>query len=243
MHKLTKAFVLTMFSLLTAQSSYANYPNYGGYSSYPQRQATYSQDLYNQAPPDMSGEDSFMMQSSHRMNQMRQANRNMMTQDRYMIREGYDPNENYYGGSASNIQGTYRTYPNQEQIMQGGYNQGGYSQGYAGMPQSYPFNENYPNAPRNDNYPNAPRNDNQQKRQGNASNKMASYGYQSYPYQPDMQDQYIGNSTHDMPPSPGMNRGTANTDTHANWDTTDDQTARQSSANTKQSPRWNTRNQ
>jgi hypothetical protein len=299
-----------MFSLITTQSSYANYG--GGYSNYPQGQAAYSQNLYNQGPPDMSGEDAFMMQSSNRMNQMRQSNRNMISHDRNMMREGYDVNENYYGGQASNIQGSYRSYPNQEQMMRGGYHgvagQGEYSQSYnnAAIPQSYPLNQNYPNAPRysqqrgnapmegrsqgysmpqnrpsynappagygyyeypaydeymvgyedskhsekmdqpssyplNQNYPNAPLDDNQQKKPSNANNKMASYGYQSYPYQTGEEDQYIGDRMNDKPPSSSMNRGVSNTDTNASWDTTDDQTMRQSSANTTQSSQWNKR--
>lgn len=231
MHKLAKVFVLAMFSLITTQSSYANYPNYEGYSNYPQGQAAYSQDLYNQTPPDISGENTFIMQSGNRMNQMMQSNRNMISEDYKMMKQGYDPNENYYGGETRNIQGLYRSYPNQEQMMQG--SSGGYSQSYynAAMPQSYPLNRNYPNAPQNDN---------QQEKQGNSNNKMASYDYRSYHYQP---DQYIGDSTNDMPPSSSRNHGVSNTDTNASWDTTDDQTMRQSSANTSQSSRWDARNQ
>jgi hypothetical protein len=341
MHKLTKVFILAMFSLISAQSSYANYPSYGENPNYPQGQAAYSQNLYNQGTPDMSAENAFMQQSGNRMTQMMQANRNMVSQDRTMMRQGYDPNENYYGGAASNIQGPYRSYPNQEQMMQGqyqgNYSQGGYTQDYnnAAIPQSYPLNNSYPHAPRNDNnfnapryysqqrgnmggytpgynipprgnrssysnppagygyyehpvyheemmgysahhygdmmtgypayhegimmghedsnqdhpahpgsyplnenYPNAPRNDNQQ---GASGNKMISYDYQSYPYQYDQYryDQYIGDSTHDQHPSSRTSRGVSNTDTNASWDTTDDQTIRQSSANTSQSSRWN----
>lgn len=118
MHKFMKVLTLTMFSLTTTQSSYAID---GGYPNDPREQAAYNQDLYNQAPPDMSDENAFMRQSTNRMNQMRQANRNMMTQNRNMMREGYDPNEIDYGGAFSNAQGPYHSYPNQEQMLQGQY--------------------------------------------------------------------------------------------------------------------------
>lgn len=225
MHKLKKVFILTTFLLITAQSNYA----------------TYSQTTYNQGLNNTNDEDAFIKQSHDRMNQIMQSNRGMISQDRNMIKEGYDPNESYYGGEANNIQGSYRSYPNQEETIrgqyQGDYNQSEYFPNYNKnvTPQNYPIN--YPN------YPNAPRNDNQQKKQGNSIDKMTSYES----YQSNQQYQYVANDTHDTSSTSSINHGASNgvsnTDTNASWDTTDDQTMRQSSANTSQSPRWNARNQ
>lgn len=145
MHKLTRLFILTTLSVISASSIYANYSTmaYGTNPNYPQSQMSYDSNPYNQNTPNTSGEHSFMMQSRNRFNQMNQANRNMIQQDRSMMREGYDPNENYYSSDARSFQQQYdpnNPYRNQEQMMRGNYD--------AGTPQNYPLENNYPNASR-----------------------------------------------------------------------------------------------
>lgn len=87
--------------------------------SYSTSQTQYRDGLDNSSTPNMSDEKAFINQSNQQYQQMNQSNQNMINRDRGMIREGYDPNEKYFGGSSSSIQGDSYSYPNQEQVMRG----------------------------------------------------------------------------------------------------------------------------
>ena len=128
MHKLKKIFIFAALSTLTAQTIFAVYPNgvYGANQRDWQDQTPYNQPYSNsnvdQYSPDMSGENSFMIQSQNQYERMNQQNRNMIEQDRRMMKQGYDPNENYYDNKSNHIQQQYdKNNPskNQEQMMRG----------------------------------------------------------------------------------------------------------------------------
>lgn len=214
MHKLTKIFILTALSVISASSIYANYPNsaYGNNQNYHQDQKPYDQGIYDdQSAPDMSGERSFMMQSHNRFNQMRQSGHNMANQDRRMIREGYDPNEMYYDrNNSTHFQSQYdpnNPYRNQEQLMRGnvgypgsGYHQEGYNQNHeAGKPISYPLNDNYsaPNDYQQSKYYNTPPRYNQ----GYNHKHQGSYN-QNYDYSHPSNEEHSYAPRHDYQPRP-----------------------------------------
>lgn len=149
MNRITKLFMVAVLSAVATSSAiYANYPSSapGQYPSGAQQGYGYSDQPYYEQAPDATAEGSFMRGSNQRFSRMRQDNRNMYLQDRNMMRDGYDANEAYYNASAP----SYAGHP-QGQMMRGapGYqSQGSYNAGYeAGAPQSYPIDENYPNAP------------------------------------------------------------------------------------------------
>lgn len=142
MRKLTTALILTISISTACNCSAYSDSNSSDNSNSFQNQAPYGQSPYNQANPNANDENSFMMQSDTRMNQLRQSNQSMINQDRNMMREGYDPNEYYRGVDPSDVPRPNHSYPDQEQMMRGQY-QGN----QAGQPQSYSLNNNYHSRP------------------------------------------------------------------------------------------------
>ncbi len=124
MHKRTKIFILALLSVMTITTIDANNPstNYEINQNYGPDQRFYDQDNdNNQNSSDLRGERAFMTQSRNRMNQMQQSNRNMIKQDRRMMREGFDANESQYKSNVNLPQQHDLNNPirNQEQRMQG----------------------------------------------------------------------------------------------------------------------------
>lgn len=128
MKKQTNIFILTIWSVILAQTIFADYPNSSNKMNvdYQQNQTPPNQSV-NQFTPETSEEGSFILESQNRLDQIKQENRNMIEQDRNMMREGYDPNENYYNSKVKPSKEQYdpnNSFKNQEQIMRGN------SQGY-----------------------------------------------------------------------------------------------------------------
>lgn len=84
-----------------------------------------SASAYNQmasSSPDTSGEQLFLQESQQRREQIDQSRQGMIQQDRQMIRQGSDPNENYYPEEVQRFQNqTDRNNPqhNQENLLRG----------------------------------------------------------------------------------------------------------------------------
>lgn len=96
MHKFNKTLILGLLSVLTVKSIeiYSFSSTYGMNPNLSQNQISYDEENNDfQNTPDMSDERAFMIQSRNRMNELEQSNRNMIEQDRQMMREGYDVNE------------------------------------------------------------------------------------------------------------------------------------------------------
>lgn len=96
MHKTIKIFIVSILSVMSISIIEAN-PSFaaeGIYQNYSEDTDDQGNDAF-QSNPDISGEREFMTQSRNRMNQLQQSNRNMIEQDRRMMREGYDANQSY----------------------------------------------------------------------------------------------------------------------------------------------------
>ncbi len=155
MNKMTKLFMVALASAVATSSAFAaNYSAGQPSSGYP---AYADQGQYYDQSPDVGGEHSYMRRADNRFSRMRQDNQNMYLQDHSMSREGYDPNESYYGETNPSYQGQFSRQARQDQPMHrdAGYPQGAYyNAGYdASAPQSYPIDDStHPNAPRGANF-------------------------------------------------------------------------------------------